>query len=112
MRFQAVEIALHAVGAVLLHLLGNVAVDVQRERRRRVADVRLYGLDIVAILQGNDSIGVPLRYTHDIKTLLEALGNHVMNGSEPDKSAMSAGAYILYSIISQDIDDAQTDEEA
>lgn len=51
-------------------------------------------------------------YAHDIKTVLEALGNHVLNGNEPDKSEMSSEAFILYTVISHDMDDAETDEEA
>ena len=38
-----VDEALHAVGALLLHLVGDVAVDVQREGRRGVAQVGLHG---------------------------------------------------------------------
>lgn len=51
--------ALHAVGALLLHLVGDVAVDVQREGRRGVAKVGLHGLDVVADLQGGHRVGVP-----------------------------------------------------
>ena len=41
---KPVEIVLHSVGAVLLHLLGNVPVNVKRKRRRGVSDVGLYRL--------------------------------------------------------------------
>ena len=50
-------------------------------------------------------------YSHDIKTVLEALENHALNGSDPDKSEMSSEAYILYTIISHDMEDAKADEE-
>lgn len=51
-------------------------------------------------------------YTHDIKTVLEALGNHALNGTDPDEADMSAEAFILYTVISHDMDDAASDEEA
>ena len=63
--FQAFKIALHAVGAVLLHLLGNVPIDVKREGCCCMSDVGLHGLDIIAILERNHRIGVPLRYNYD-----------------------------------------------
>ena len=44
---QVVEIALHAVGAVLLHLLRNMPVNIERESGGSVADVCLYGLNVV-----------------------------------------------------------------
>ena len=49
--FQAFKIALHAVGAVLLHLLGYVAVDVKCESCCCMPDIGLHGLDIIAIVQ-------------------------------------------------------------
>ena len=51
--------SLHPVGALLLHLVRNVSVDVQREGRRGVAQVGLHGLDVVADLQGGHCVGVP-----------------------------------------------------
>ena len=53
-----VDEALHPVGAFLLHLVGDVAIDVQREGRRGVPQVALHGLDVVADLQGRHRIGV------------------------------------------------------
>ena len=47
---QSLKIALHAVCAVLLHLLGNVAADVGREGGCSMSDMR-NGLDIIAIVQ-------------------------------------------------------------
>ena len=57
--FQAFEISLHAVSTVLLHLLGNMPIDVKRECCRCMPDVGLHSLDVIAILQGDDGIGVP-----------------------------------------------------
>ena len=51
--------ALHTVGALLLHLIRHVSVDVQRERCRGVAEIALYGFDIVSGLQCCYSVGVP-----------------------------------------------------
>lgn len=51
-------------------------------------------------------------YAHDIKTVLENLGNHVLNGTDPDKAEMSSEAFILYTLISHDMDDAVANEEA
>lgn len=51
--------ALHAGGAVLLHPLGEVAVPVQRERRRGVPKVALHRFDIIP---GPDSVhGIAVR---------------------------------------------------
>ena len=54
-----VDEPLHPVGAFLLHLVRDVAVDVQREGRRGVAQVGLYGFDVVADLQGGHRVGMP-----------------------------------------------------
>ena len=51
--------ALHPVGALLLHLVGDMAVDVQCKGRRGVPQVVLHGLDVVADLQGRHRIGMP-----------------------------------------------------
>lgn len=51
-------------------------------------------------------------YAHDIKTVLEALGNHALSGNEPEKADMSSEAFILYTVISHDMDDAKISEEA
>lgn len=51
-------------------------------------------------------------YVHDIKTVLESLENHVLNGTDPDKAEMSSEAFILYTVISHDMDDAKTSKEA
>lgn len=51
-------------------------------------------------------------YAHDIKTVLEALGNHALNGTNPDKADMSTEAFILYTVISHDMDDSVISEEA
>ena len=50
--------SLHSVGALLLHLVGDVTVDVQREGRSGVAQVGLHGLDVVADLQGGHRVGM------------------------------------------------------
>lgn len=51
-------------------------------------------------------------YMHDVRTVLEALGNHALNGTDPDKADMSTDAFILYTVISHDMDDAEASEEA
>ena len=66
-RLKPIEIVLHPVGAVLLHLLGNVPVNVERKRRRSVADVGLYRLDVVAILEREHGEGVPHVVKADIR---------------------------------------------
>ena len=48
---EAVKVSLHTVCAVLLHLLRYMPVNVKRECGCGMSDVRLYGLDIIAILK-------------------------------------------------------------
>ena len=49
---------LHAVSRLLTHLLGHVAVNVQREAGGGVAEISLHGLDIVAALDEDDGVAV------------------------------------------------------
>ena len=62
--FQTCNECLHSVGAVLLHLVGNVSVDIQRESRGSVSKVSLYGLYIVPVLERGNGIAV----SHIVKT--------------------------------------------
>lgn len=57
--------ALQLDGALLAHLLADVAVDVQREGRRGVAEVFLEGFEIHTAFQTDHRVGVPLRYNND-----------------------------------------------
>ena len=45
--FHSLNILLHPVGAVPLHLVGNVSVHIQCERRRGVSEVALDRLNII-----------------------------------------------------------------
>ena len=45
--FHPFNILLHPVGAVPLHLVGDMAVHVQRKRRRSVSEVALDRLNII-----------------------------------------------------------------
>lgn len=49
---------LHALGGLLAHLLGNVAVYIQGEAGRGVAQIALHSFDIVAALDGRNCIAV------------------------------------------------------
>lgn len=49
---------LHAVRAFLAHPVGHMAVDVKGKRCGGVAEIFLNGLDIVAVFQGDDRVGV------------------------------------------------------
>ena len=49
--FDALDVPLHPFRALTLHAVGDVAVDVQRERRGGVAQIALDGLDIIPALQ-------------------------------------------------------------
>ncbi len=51
--------AFHAVSAILLHLVSDVSIDVQREGCRGVTEVALHGFDVVAVLQGDHRVSVP-----------------------------------------------------
>lgn len=50
---------LHMVCRRLPHLLGDMPVHIQREARRRVAEVCLYGFDVVAAFNGDYGVAVP-----------------------------------------------------
>lgn len=75
--------ALHPVGAFLLHLVGDMAVNVQRKGCRGVTQVALHGLDIVADLQGGHRVGVAhvveakLRRADPFHDLLEVVVDRV-----------------------------------
>ena len=43
----------------LPHLLRDMPVHIQREARRRVAEVCLHGLDVVAAFNGDHGVAVP-----------------------------------------------------
>ena len=62
---NALDVGIHAVGAGPLHLVGNMAVDVQGEGGGGVAQVALDGLDIIPGADGSHGVGVPLRYNYD-----------------------------------------------
>ena len=62
---NALDEALHAGCAGLLHLLRNVAVDIQSKSRRVVAQILLYCLDVVPALESGDRIAVPLWHNKD-----------------------------------------------
>lgn len=49
---------LHAVGAFFLHPLRDMSVDVKRKRCSGVTNVLLNGLEVIAVLQGQQSMGV------------------------------------------------------
>ena len=50
---------LHAVRTFLTHSVGHMAVDIKGKCGCRMAKVLLNGLDIVAVFQGDDRVGVP-----------------------------------------------------
>ena len=52
--FCVLKQGFHAVRGIPFHTLCRMGVNVQRERRRRVAEIFLHGLRVVARLQGID----------------------------------------------------------
>lgn len=56
------DVVFHALRTFLLHLVGHMAVDIQRERRRGVAEVALDGFDVIAGADGCNGEAVPLWY--------------------------------------------------
>lgn len=56
---QFFDKALHPLGALATHLVGDMAIDVQGEDRRGVAQVFLHGLDVVPALDGGHGVAVP-----------------------------------------------------
>ena len=66
---NSLDKALHAGGAVLLHALREVAVSVQGKARAGVAQVALYGFDIVTRSNGVDRICMAeIMKTHTFQT--------------------------------------------
>lgn len=63
--FCALKQGFHAVRRIPFHALRCMGVNIQRERRRRVAKVFLHDFRAVARLQGIDSERMPLRYNND-----------------------------------------------
>ena len=57
--FVGVDEILHAVSAVTLHFLRHMAVGVKCECNGRMAQVFGDGFDIVTVLEGQRSVGVP-----------------------------------------------------
>ena len=55
---NALDELLHPGGAGLLHLVGDVAVDIQGKGGGGVAHVALDGLDVIAAPDGGHSVGV------------------------------------------------------
>lgn len=55
---NTVDVLLHPLGAGLFHLIGHVAVDVQRESCRGMAQVALYCFDVVTGANGSNGVGV------------------------------------------------------
>lgn len=53
---EAVNVLLHPVRALLLHLIGDVAVLIQGERRRVMAQVGLHRLDVVTGTDGRHRV--------------------------------------------------------
>lgn len=51
LRFDALEIRLHSRRALVLHLLQDVTVNVESKARRRVTEIRLHRLHVVALLE-------------------------------------------------------------
>ena len=62
--FHPLDVFLHPVRAGFLHLVRDVGVDFQGERRRGVTEVSLDRLDVIPGLNGCDRISVPLRYNN------------------------------------------------
>lgn len=60
-----VDVLLHPVGAIPLHLVRDVAVDIQGKGRGSVAKVPLDGLHVVTGLERGHREGMPLRYIYD-----------------------------------------------
>ena len=58
--FHPINILLHPVRAVALHLVGYVAVYVQRKRRRSVSEISLHCLNVVPSTDGGNSERMPL----------------------------------------------------
>ena len=55
---DAVDVPLHPVRALALHLVGDMAVDIQREGRRGMAEIALHRLDVVPGPDGSHGVGM------------------------------------------------------
>ena len=58
-------VLLHPLGAGLFHMLEHIPIDIQRKCRRSVAQVSLHRFHIVAVLEGQHCIGMPLWHNKD-----------------------------------------------
>lgn len=56
---------LHAGGAFLLHLIGDMAIYIQGKGGCSMTQMLLNGFDIITRTDGSNSVGVPLRYNYD-----------------------------------------------
>ena len=50
------NVLLHPVGGTLTHTLGGVSVDIQGKTGGRMAQIRLYGLDVIPAFNGSNGI--------------------------------------------------------
>ena len=60
-----VDVGLHSSGTFVLHPLRYMTIDIQGKGGGGVAQVVLYGFDVIAVLDGQHSVCVPLRYNKD-----------------------------------------------
>ena len=63
--FHPLNVLLHPVGTLPLHLVGNMTVYIQRKCRRSVAEVALHRLNIIPGSDGSNSERMPLWHNKD-----------------------------------------------
>ena len=62
---HALDVLLHSIGAVPLHLVSHMAVNIRRERRCGVTEIALDCLDIVPASYRGHGIRMPLWHNKD-----------------------------------------------
>ena len=98
---QAFDVLLHPVCAGFLHLVCCVGVDVQRKRRCGVAEVFLYGFDVVSVFDGSNCVAVSeivkahIFHANRFDDALEA----VIDGAMSQKASQRIGKHQIVFVV-------------
>ena len=65
--FNAADILLHPVCALMFHLVSDVTIYVRRKCRRSVSKIALHGLNIIPRPDSGNSVGMPLWHNKDLQ---------------------------------------------
>lgn len=127
---QLIVKSLHPLRRFLPHGLGHMAVDIQSELCRRMAQVCLDGLDIIACVEGGDGEGVSevveagflhtgtlgdlfkvLDHGAPNQVLANGIGEHQIHGIAPAGSGEGFGSLLLLLLLLQSLHDHGSRED-